>query len=295
MLTIAKHIGAAVALSGLGGAGVNLKFTALTLNNFSTSVNPNGDNPNLKLSLPSFASAAPKVFINVLNDRIEMSKQLKGRSGIYCWINILNGKYYIGSAVDLGNRVNDYFQDSYYKSRSNTIIVRSILKYGIGNFALVILDFVDKDNLLSREDNFIQTLNPEYNILQNAGNSMGYKHTPESIEKITQSALGRTHSDEVRKAMSESRKGENNSFFGKTHSEETIAKLKEHAKNRDYVPVPGIRVEVTDLLNNQTTIYNSVREAARALSTNMSSLLSREKRGTVAPYKGRYIVNIRRI
>ena len=81
---------------------------------------------------------------------------------------------------------------------------------------------------------------------------------------------------------------------GKTHSEETIGKLKEHAKNRNYVPVPGIKVEVTDLLNNQTTIYNSVREAARALSTNMSSLLSRENRGTVASYKGRYIVNIRR-
>ncbi len=58
MLAAAKHIGAAVALSGLGGAGVSLKLTALTLNNFSTSVNPNGDNSNLKLSLPSFASAA---------------------------------------------------------------------------------------------------------------------------------------------------------------------------------------------------------------------------------------------
>jgi group I intron endonuclease len=78
-----------------------------------------------------------------------MSKQLRGQSGIYCWINLLNGKYYIGSAVDLGNRVNDYFQDSYYKSRTNTIIVRAILKYGIGNFALVILDFVDKEDLLS--------------------------------------------------------------------------------------------------------------------------------------------------
>ena len=37
--------------------------------------------------------------------------------------------------------------------------------------------------LLSQEDHFIKTLNPEYNILQNAGNSLGYKHTPESIDK----------------------------------------------------------------------------------------------------------------
>jgi len=134
---------------------------------YSTSVNPNVDNPNFNLALPSFATEAPKVFINVLSERAEMSKHLRGQSGIYCWINLLNGKYYIGSAVDLGNRVNDYFQDSYYKTRPNTIIVRSILKYGIGNFALVVLEFVDKDDLLSREDHFIQTLNPEYNILQN--------------------------------------------------------------------------------------------------------------------------------
>ena len=83
MLALAKYLGAAVALSGLGGAGVNFKFTSL--NNYSTSVNPNVDNPNFKLSLPSFASEAPKVFVDVLNDRTEMSKQLKGRSGIYCW------------------------------------------------------------------------------------------------------------------------------------------------------------------------------------------------------------------
>lgn len=232
------------------------------------------------MNLPAFAANASKVFLNVLSERGEISKYLRGKSGVYCWINLINCEYYIGSAVDLGNRVNDYFQNSYYNSRSNTLIVRAILKYGIGNFALVILEFVDKDDILSREDHFIGTLNPKYNILRNASNSLGYKHTPESIEKITESALGRTHSDEVRKAMSESRKGENNSFFGKTHSEETLAKLREHAKNRNYVPVPGIKVEVIDLLNNQTTVYSSVREAARSLNTHMSSLLSREKRGT---------------
>lgn len=201
MLALAKlTIGAALALSGLGGAGVKFKFTSF--NNYSTSVNPNGDNPDFKLSLPSFASEAPKVFVAVLNDRIEMSKQLKGRSGIYCWINLFNGKYYIGSAVDLGNRVNDYFQDSYYKSRANTIIVRAILKYGIGNFSLVILEFVDKDNLLSGKNHFIETFKPEYNILRDAKNSIGFKHTPESLEKFRESSLGRTHSLEARQAMS---------------------------------------------------------------------------------------------
>jgi len=54
-------------------------------------------------------------------------------------------------------------------------------------FALVILEFKDKDALLSREDYYFQTLNPEYNILKIAGNSLGYKHSPESIKKISDS------------------------------------------------------------------------------------------------------------
>ena len=207
---------------------------------------------------------------------------------------MLNGKYYIGSAVDLGNRFNDYFQDSYYKSRSNTLIVRSILKYGIGNFALVILDFVDKDDLLSREDHFIQTLNPEYNILQNAGNSLGYNHTPESIEKITQSALGRTHSVEVRKAMSESRMGANNPMFGKNVSEETRLKLSEAAKNRVKSNKPGFIVEVLDLENNITTEYQSIREAARNIGASFTTLIRREKKENPKPYKGRYVITVKR-
>lgn len=297
MLAAAKHIGAALPSFGVGGAGANFKFTASTINNFSTSVNSNGDNSNFMLSLPSFASAAPKVFINVLNDRIEMSKQLRGRSGIYCWINILNGKYYIGSAVDLSNRVNDYFQESYYESRSNTIIVRSILKYGLGNFALVILEFADKDNLLSREDHFILTLNPEYNILQNAGNSLGFRHTPESVEKIRESSLGRTHSLEARQVMSAAAKGDGNPFYGKTHSEETKAKLSEAAKTWFKNNNTGFVVEVLDLENNSTTVYRSINEAARSLNMYATALSYWEKKhstGTKVPYKGRYIFTVKR-
>jgi NUMOD3 motif len=41
--------------------------------------------------------------------------------------------------------------------------------------------------------------------------------------------LGRTHSEEVRKAMSESRMGANNPIYGKTVFEETRAKMSESA------------------------------------------------------------------
>jgi excinuclease UvrABC nuclease subunit len=33
----------------------------------------------------------------------------KGKSGIYCWKNIQNGKKYVGSAIDLAERLYIYY------------------------------------------------------------------------------------------------------------------------------------------------------------------------------------------
>ena len=33
----------------------------------------------------------------------------KGKSGIYCWVNKINGKFYIGSASNLGIRLRRYY------------------------------------------------------------------------------------------------------------------------------------------------------------------------------------------
>jgi group I intron endonuclease len=85
----------------------------------------------------------------------------------------------------------------------------------MANFTLVILEYTNEENLIFFEQKYINRFKPEYNINQIAGNSLGYEHTPESIVKRREAALGRTLTEKVRKLMSENRKGENNPFFGK--------------------------------------------------------------------------------
>ena len=109
---------------------------------------------------------------------------------------------------------------------------------------------------------------------------------------MREKALGRKHSEEVRKAMSENRKGENNSFFGKNQSEETKAKLKEIALNRKKLHRPGIKVEVLDLKTNETIIYDSIRDAVKSLDTHLSTLFRREKNNIIKPFRNRYVIKI---
>ena len=188
MINSIKSFGAALATIGLGGARIR-KHKSPFLNKYYSSSSSFSSGGYSKENLPAFAANASRVFFNVLSERKEISKYLKGKSGVYCWVNLINGKYYIGSGVELNVRVSDYFQKSYLTNKFHLPIVKAISKYGLENFALVILEFTDKDELLSREDHFLKNTSPEYNILENAGNSLGYKHTPESIRTATLSAI----------------------------------------------------------------------------------------------------------
>jgi predicted GIY-YIG superfamily endonuclease len=102
-------------------------------------------------SIDEIKSRAVKVFEYPVADRKEISSFLKGKSGVYLWLHKENGKYYIGSSVDLRYRFYDYFSKSYFYKSGNTIIANAISKYGLGAFEFAILEFTEKDAALSRE------------------------------------------------------------------------------------------------------------------------------------------------
>lgn len=64
---------------------------------------------------------------------------------------------------------------------------------------------------------------------------------------MREASLGRKHSEKVKQKMSDSRKGFNNPFYGKSHTEESLTLIKTAALNRFNSPVPGLKVEITDL------------------------------------------------
>ena len=160
------------------------------------------------------------------------------------------------------------------------MICRAMLKYGHSNFSLTILEYCEPGKCLEREGYYINLFNSECNYSKNpAASFYGLKHSDESRKKISDAKIGL-------------QAGENNPFFGKNHSAESRKKISE-AKLAHTRPEgsgrPCQRIEVFDNKNNTTTIYDSIRAAARALSMDGSIISSYLKRNQQKPYKGQYI------
>ena len=163
---------------------------------------------------------------------------------IYKATNIVTGDRYIGKDVNWPNRKGAHLwlarrgQGFYFHN--------SIRKYGEDNFIWEILEVVDcKDLLAEREIQWIADETPEYNLTiggegrhaphsqstknkisvalrgntNGVGNknALGYKHTPEALERISKANKGKVLSSNHRQKISHARKN-NKNFNGGIHS-----------------------------------------------------------------------------
>lgn len=138
----------------------------------------------LMKTLSSLGIVPVKVYSNVDIQKRQILRETKGLTGIYLWVNKTNGKYYVGSSINMSARLSNYFSIRFLLGNLSIIIYRALLKYGYSNFMLIILECCDKKVVRLKETKYIQDLNPEYNILKIAGSSLGYRHTEETLANL---------------------------------------------------------------------------------------------------------------
>lgn len=63
------------------------------------------------------------------------------------------------------------------------------MKYGYNKFSIDILEYCESSLLIKREQYYLDTLKPEYNILKITGSSLGYKHSLETLLKLKKRRL----------------------------------------------------------------------------------------------------------
>lgn len=166
------------------------------------------------------------LYLNVSFLKKRIIIENKNKSGVYRWTNLLNGKSYIGSSVDLLRRFYQYFNLKYLSdSKNKMLIYRALLEYKHDNFSLEILEYCEPDKCIEREQYYLDNYKHEYNTLTIAGSLYGYKHTEEAKLKMSLAQKGKIFTEETRLKLSLALKG-------KIISAETRLKMSLAQKNR---------------------------------------------------------------
>lgn len=147
---------------------------------------------------------------------------------IYGIVNKINGHKYVGSAVNFYKRKTLHLRQLKKNEHHSVYLQRAWNRYGEDVFEFIILEKVDKkEELLIREQWWIDNSNNEYNVCKVAGSSLGVKRSEETKEKCRLSHLGEKHPEWRRKLKSISQGGKNNWQYGKKMSDKVKQKKSE--------------------------------------------------------------------
>jgi group I intron endonuclease len=167
--------------------------------------------------------------------------------GIYKIINIVNNKFYVGSAVDLKRRKTRHFSELRTGKHNNRHLQAAWVKYGEQAFVFVVVEELQPDaDLLAAENVWLRehvgkdycynigvdATAPMLGMGGEASPTWGYKHSEISLKKIGIASKARVQSEEekvkrritmrgkpqpaaVRAKISATLSGEGNFWYGK--------------------------------------------------------------------------------
>ena len=216
-----------------------------------------------------------KVYNNFKEDRDQLIRDQKEKTGVYCLVNLTNGHIYIGSSINLAVRMRNYLNTTFLKNKrnKNMPIIQALLKYGQDNFAVLIVEYVDVEILAIRETHYITQLLPYYNVLKQGYSSLGYKHTEETKKMLTELAKNRVHSSSTKVLISRALVGQNNPFYNKNHSFES--KLRMIEANSKY------SVYIYNSFRELLVVFPSVKTLAKLINSNHSTIKNNIQNGTL--------------
>lgn len=196
-------------------------------------------------------------------------------SGIYRITNVEDGKVYIGSAVNFANRWSTHRYTLSKGTHPNRHLQNAWNKYGASAFVFEVLEEVEEDRLLEREQYYLDQLfenGNHYNVTPAAGSHLGAKRSPESRKRLSEAAKrkpaslaalekyrpdlrGRKLSDETRAKMSVAQKG-------RVRSPESIAKSSATRKGWKHTDEAKAEMSRTRKGRKQSAESNAKRSAA---------------------------------
>lgn len=169
-------------------------------------------------------------------------------SGVYCILNTANQKRYVGSSTrSLRGRLRSHRQALVAGTHYNLHFQSSWNKYKAKSFKFIILVECHEDECIRLEQHYIDLFNSSdpvygYNRSPTAGNTLGFKFSKASCQKISVAKKGTKMTEEAKRNMSIAGQGKSKSdthrakisaaLRGKIKPEEHRRKLSEANKGK---------------------------------------------------------------
>lgn len=226
--------------------------------------------------------------------------ELRNEPGIYIIRSTANHKVYIGSAYRLSFRLSQHLYAIRKLKHHSKHLQKHFYKYDNGTLSFNLLEVCPVENLIEREQFYLNKFNPfrnnGFNTSEIAGTNRGFKnteeaklrmsvirkakcikmsdefkearrltwlgrkHTPEAIENMKRAQANKKYGEDARKNMSLA-------HVGKRHTEEQKKKISEGNKGK------GPSTIGTIVLNTETGIYYlNVKDAANSINMGHTTL-----------------------
>jgi len=212
--------------------------------------------------------------------------------GIYKITCKSNKKIYIGQSKGIKSRFSEHKKLLKKNKHCNGHIQNSWNKYGYENFIFEVVEYCSLEVLTKREQYYLDTLKPEFNIAKIAQSSLGIKRKASTIEKIKKrntTLLGKKVIDEY---------GNIFMSLAEAAAHFNVAKSQIWHSCRNLTRCRGSRIkylldarpfralmEKKSIIDNFGTIYTSINDAATRTGINSGDIISLLNNKTIS-YKG---------
>ena len=193
---------------------------------------------------------------------------------VYLITNLVNSKRYVGATTrTLRQRFQEHVRGS-RRERCRQVIQCAIKKHGVENFTIIKLQDCETLEELERLETFwIREL---HTLVEQHGYNIARSH---------RTMLGRHHTDDVKRRLSEMNSGPRHPMWGRCQTSEAREKIR--LNNQQRRPVEQLTLDGTFIAT-----YTSVAEAARMTNhpdQTKIGLCCRGRRLTTRGYKWRYV------
>lgn len=207
--------------------------------------------------------------------------KFKNVPAIYRIRNTKTRKIYIGSSITLHKRISRHAWELDKNVHSNSHLQRSYNLYGKYSFFIDVLEYCEPNvDIISREQFWMDILNPEYNMIPIAGKTAkGKKLSEEQKAHLSKINMGHIVSNETKLKISNSKKGVKRtskpkikeSIWKTTYSEERKLSIALAKASLSEETIKAIRLN-----SSEGMTYSEIATKFQISSINVGKIVRRE-------------------